>query len=315
MSAPVHTADRPVLGILLMLGFCALAPLADAVAKILGARMDLGLLVLIRFIAQLVILGPVVLFFGRMIWPRGRLFWLMALRTVFHIVGIGTMFVSLRYLPLADAIAIAFVMPFILLILGHFLLGEVVGPRRIAACAVGFVGTMMVVQPSFVEVGWPALLPLIVAVDFALFILVTRMVAKEIEPLTLQAVSGLMALALLVPLLLVTTAFDLPDLRLSLPAGADLPLVVALGALGTFGHLLMTWSLRFAPSVTLAPMQYLEIPFAALFGWLIFREFPNGLALLGICVTIGAGLYILVRERAVSRRSLQAPPAAPRAEG
>jgi hypothetical protein len=70
------------------------------------------------------------------------------------------MFASLRYLPLADAVAIAFVMPFIMLLLGWFYLGEEVGPRRFGACIVGFIGTLMVVQPSFAEVGWPALLPL-----------------------------------------------------------------------------------------------------------------------------------------------------------
>ena len=60
MSAPQDTPDRPVLGILLMLGFCMLAPLADAFGKILGTRMDIGQLVLVRFIAQIVILGPIV---------------------------------------------------------------------------------------------------------------------------------------------------------------------------------------------------------------------------------------------------------------
>src|SRR6056297_793292 len=151
MTAPETTADRPTLGILLMLGFCVLAPLADAIAKVLGERMDIGQMVLIRFLAQMIILGPVVLAMGRFVWPRGRVLGLTMLRTGFHIIGIGTMFLSLRYLPLADAIAIAFVMPFILLILGHFVLGELVGHRRIIACGVGFLGTLMVMQPSFAE--------------------------------------------------------------------------------------------------------------------------------------------------------------------
>lgn len=301
MTTLVHTADRPVLGVLLMLGFCAVAPLADALAKILGAHMGVGQLVLIRFLAQFIILTPVVLALGRMVWPRGRLLRLMLFRTVLHILGIGTMFLSLMYLPLADAIAIAFVMPFILLILGHFILHEVVGARRIAACAVGFLGTLMVVQPSFAEVGWPALLPLIVAVVFAVFILVTRRVAKEIDPITLQAVSGAMALAMLVPLLALGALGNVPGLSLSAPPGGLWTLVIGLGLLGTFGHLLMSWSLKFAPSATLAPMQYLEIPFAAVYGWLIFRDFPDGLALAGIVVTIAAGLYIVLRENAVSR--------------
>jgi len=97
------------------------------------------------------------------------------------------MFSALRYLPLADALAIAFVMPFIMLILGHFFMGEEVGRQRMAACAVGFVGTLLVIQPNFVDVGAAALLPLGVAVVFALFMMVTRRVARALDPIRLQA--------------------------------------------------------------------------------------------------------------------------------
>ena len=81
-----------------------------------------------------------------------------------------------------------------------------------------------------------------------------------------------------------------------------LMLIGTMGVLGTGAHLLMTWSLRFAPSATLAPMQYLEIPVSTLIGWLIFRDLPNGLAAVGIAVTIAAGLYIITRERTIARR-------------
>jgi drug/metabolite transporter (DMT)-like permease len=74
-----------------------------------------------------------------------------------------------------------------------------------------------------------------------------------------------------------------------------------MGVLGTVAHLLMTWSLRFAPSATLAPMQYLEIPVATLLGLLFFDELPDGLAAAGIALTVGAGLYIIWRERVTSR--------------
>jgi drug/metabolite transporter (DMT)-like permease len=86
-----------------------------------------------------------------------------------------------------------------------------------------------------------------------------------------------------------------------MPDTRDAVLLVSVGVLGTLAHLLMTWSLRFAPAATLAPVQYLEIPFATLIGWLIFRDLPNGLALAGIIVTVGAGLYIVLRERAMAR--------------
>lgn len=283
-----------------MLGFCVLAPLGDALAKVLGGRLDLGMLVLTRFAAQAAILLPLAILTGATLAFRGRLLALITARTLLHIAGISAMFTSLRYLPLADALAIAFVMPFVMLLLGRFVLGEEVGPHRLWASVVGFGGTLLVIQPNFAEVGAPALLPVAVAVIFALFMLVTRQIAKEVDPVALQSVSGLQASAILLPVLIF-----LPDLPGSGLAAFDLStgwLLAALGAVGTAAHLLMTWSLRFAPASTLAPMQYLEIPFGTVIGWMIFRDLPNGLAALGILVTIGAGLYIIERERRLARR-------------
>ena len=136
--------DRPLLGILLMLGFCIVAPVGDAVAKVLGQSVPLSQLVLIRFAIQAVILIPIVWAGARLWRMRGRIFWLTFFRTILHILGIGAMFTALKYLPLADAVAIAFVMPFIMLLLGKYVLGEEVGSRRLWACIVGFVGTLMV---------------------------------------------------------------------------------------------------------------------------------------------------------------------------
>ena len=295
------STDRPFLGVMLMLGFCVLAPLGDSIAKLLGGVVALGFLVFVRFAIQAVILSPLVALNGQGFWlPQGLLVWTL-IRTALHIAGIGLMFTALRYLPLADALAIAFVMPFIMLLLGHFAMGEHVGLHRMVACAIGFVGTLLVIQPNFTEVGYPALLPLGVAVVFALFMMVTRKVARAVEPIKLQAISGLQASAILLAVLLV-----FPDAYgdlLSLYEGWTLGLLVSLGLLGTLAHLCMTWSLRFAPASTLAPMQYLEIPFGTAIGWLVFSDLPNGLAAVGICITVGAGLYVIRRERQLSLQS------------
>ena len=229
-----------------------------------------------------------------------RTFQQVAFRTVLHILGIGMMFTALIYLPLADAVAIAFVMPFIMLILGHFVLGEEVGHRRMIACAVGFVGTLMVVQPAFAEVGWPALLPVGVALNFSVFMLVTRHIAKDIDPISMQAVSGVIAVLILAPAVLFIPWRMMTWQPVEVGTWG---LLALLGLFGTLAHLLMTWSLRYAPSATLAPMQYLEIPFATLIGWLVFSEWPNALAAAGILVTIAAGMYIVLREQALSRQT------------
>jgi len=293
------TGDRPVLGILLMLGFCVLAPLGDSIAKLLGSTIPLLQLLLVRFGLQAVLLLPYAAFKRIPMRMDRRLFWLTLLRTVLHIIGIGAMFSALRFLPLADAIAIAFVMPFILLLLGKYVLGEEVGRRRLLACAVGFIGTLMVIQPSFAAVGWPALLPLTVAVVFSLFMLVTRHIARDCDPIALQAVSGMMAVPILALFLLVPGEIEL--LSLVMPTATEMVLLFAIGVLGTMAHLLMTWSLRYAPAATVAPMQYLEIPVATVIGWLVFRDLPNGMAAFGIALTVAAGLYVILRERSVSR--------------
>ncbi|WP_187430232.1 hypothetical protein ROLI_008270 [Roseobacter fucihabitans] len=304
------TVDRPLLGIMLMLGFCVLAPIGDAIAKILGQTVPVGQLVLVRFAVQALVLIPIVWASGRIWKMRGRLLRLTFLRTLLHIIGIGAMVTALKYLPLADAIAIAFVMPFIMLLLGRYALKEEVGPRRLIACLVGFLGTLLVVQPSFSQVGWPALLPLAVAVNFSLFMLVTRQIAKETDPIGLQAVSGVMAVVVMLPVLWLFQGSDFTQLQVIAVTRIDWLLLLGIGLVGTAAHLLMTWSLRYAPSATLAPMQYLEIPFATLIGFAVFGDWPNPMASAGILITIAAGLYIVLRERA-SAQALASQQAVP----
>lgn len=295
--------DRPLLGIALVLAFCAIVPMGDAIAKLLGGRVALPHLLLARFGLQAALLAPLVVWLG-LSWRIGRDLWpLVVLRALLHIAGIGAMYAALVHLPLADAVAIAFVMPFLLLLLGNLLLGEAVGWRRLAACCAGFAGTLLVLQPRFAEVGAPALLPLLVALAFALFMLVTRRLAPRTDPVSLQAVSGAVAVVAILPAALLAPP---PVL-----AAIDWGLLFAMGALGTAAHLALTWSLRFAPAATLAPIQYLEIPFAAVIGLLVFGDWPGPMALAGIALSVAAGLYIIARERAIAQAPQQAPPTPP----
>lgn len=299
--------DRPILGIALMLGFCIVAPMGDAVAKLLGESIALGQLLFVRFALQAVVLIPIVIATRRLWRMSGRVLRLTAIRTLLHIAGIGAMFTALQHLPLADAVAIVFVMPFIMLMLGKYFLGEEVGSRRVIACIVGFAGTLLVVQPSFVNVGWPALLPLVVAVIFSFFMLVTRQIAKETDPIGLQAVSGVMASVGLLPVLFFGHQMDIAVFAVKMPSAYETSLLLGIGILGTAAHLLMTWSLKYAPAATVAPMQYLEIPIATFIGWLIFADLPNMMASIGIAVIMGAGLFIVMRERVAAKRAALVP--------
>ena len=295
--------DRPLFGILLMLLFCLLAPLGDALAKLLGQSVPLTQMLFVRFAVQAVLLIPLVYVTGRKWRMSGWVLGFAWLRIGLLIAAITCMVIALRYLPLVDTIAIVFVMPFILLLLGNIFLKEFVGRHRLIACLVGFIGTLLVIQPSFQNVGAPALLPLLAAWLIAFFMMVTRKIAKVTDPIGLQAVNGVMAMVMIAPVLWLFRESDLPAMQVVELSHHQIWLLLLFGLTGTAAHLVMTWSLRYAPSSTTAPLQYLEIPIATVIGWLVFFDLPNPIASLGIIIIIGAGLYVLIRERAISARS------------
>ena len=213
----------------------------------------------------------------------------------------------------ADAIAIAFVFPFIQLLLGHLFLGEQVGIRRLSACSVGFFGTLLIIQPSFAEVGLPALLPLLVALLFALLVLMTRQIAKEYDPICLQSTSGLICLVMLTAAGIGLGNTGIFDLHLALPPAENWRTLVLIGFFGTLAHIAMTYAVRFAPSTTLAPMQYVEIPIATFLGWLFFHDLPDGMAAAGILITVSSGLAVVYFEHSANQASQDTrskPPAA-----
>lgn len=292
-----------MLGVGLMMLFCILAPLGDSFAKMLGETIPLIQFLFFRFAIQTVILLPVGLRSGRLARMSRRVLLFAFWRTLCHLVGLGALFASLRFLPLADTTAIIFVLPFLILILGRLLLGDEMGRLRIVACTIGFIGTLMVIQPRFAEAGWVVLLPLVVAFSFAFFMLAARQIRNEVDPITLQAASGAMATGLVGALL--PLGVFLEPFRLVPVDGMSAFLIVAMAVLGTIAHLMLTWSLSFASPSALAPIQYFEIPFAVLFGYLFFGDLPGGLALGGIALILAAGLTVL-RE---AGRGPAAPPA------
>ena len=295
MTAAAAPADRPLLGVALIVLFCLAIPFSDALSKLMAeAGMAVVVIIAVRFLVQGGVLVPAA-------WAMGQSFrfsaagWrLTAVRTALQVAGLWTIVTALRFMPLADTMAIVFVMPLILLLFGHVFAGEHVGPHRLWGCVAGFAGTLMVIQPAFAEVGWVVLLPLATAVIFAVFMLVTRRLSREVGAVAMQGASGVMGAAALGLWLLLLGVPDPPSAPF--PGGWG-PILLAAGLVGTLAHLLMTAALRHAPSSTLAPMQYLEIPMATLVGWAVFGELPNGLAALGIVVTIAVGLYVIARER------------------
>ena len=295
-------ADRPIVGIGFVLVFSVFAPLGDAAAKSIALATPLLVLLMARYLVQWLLPVPLILLSGRRLTMTAKVARIILARSIVHIAGVAVMFTAYRYLPLADALAIAFVFPFIMLVMGRFFLDEQVGIRRLGACTVGFLGTLLIIQPSFAVVGPTALLPLLVAFLFALLVLLTRQIAKDYDPVCLQSASGLVSAALLFLAWMLARPLDIADMQLivpDMPQGLTLALV---GIFGTLAHLAMTYAVRFAPSATLAPIQYVELPIATVIGWAMFNELPNGLAALGIMITIIAGLAVIYFEHQAQAR-------------
>ena len=169
--------DRILPGVILMLAFCMLAPLLDVASKLASATIPVAQIVTARFAVQGALMLPVVMALGLTLRLPLRALAHISLRALFLIFSTFSFVAAISVMPVADALAIAFVEPFILLILGRFLFKDEVGPRRIAASAVGFLGALLVIQPSLVTFGAVALWPLGTAFFFAFYMLSTRAVS------------------------------------------------------------------------------------------------------------------------------------------
>ncbi len=310
VTSPAPSTDRILAGVALMIGFCVTAPLLDVAAKLASDTVPVGQITAARFLVQCALMAPVV-WLMRLSLRVARSQWLaLVFRAALLLVSTFCFIAAIRVMPLADALAIVFVAPFIVLLVGKFYLGEDVGPRRVGAAMVGFVGVLFVIQPSFAAFGAVALFPLGTAVGFAFYILVTRGLSRRMHPVTLQFHTGLIASLMCMPLMVLSQGTGSELLDPVWPSGRVWLWLFGVGFFATVSHMMMTYALSLAPSATLAPLQYLELPMATLLGYLVFQDFPNALTLTGIAIIIGSGLYMIHRER-VTARKLMTERAAP----
>ena len=286
-----------------MVAFSAIAPVMDAFAKATPDYIPVMQILSFRFGIQATLLLPLALYLGLMHWPSRRECLLHLTRAMLIVTATGLFFSAIRYIPIANALAIFFVEPFILTILGGLLLGEDVGWRRILASIVGFAGAVLVIQPSFQDLGLVALFPLGTAFCFAFYMIMTRRMARQMHPFALQSYTALAAIILIIPLLFAFNGSGSALLDPALPYGIAIWTLLGVGVISTVSHIFISFSLRLAPASTVAPMQYLEIVAATALGYWVFGDFPNALTWLGISIIIASGLYVIARERSHSIRS------------
>lgn len=306
---PSRPSDRILPGVALMIAFCVAAPLIDVSSKLAAREVPVGVVTLGRFVVQAALMLPVVLVTGRSLRLSRPALRLTLLRAAMSVLATYSFIAALRFMPLADALAIAFVEPFIILLIGRLVMGEQVGPRRLAACAVGFAGSLLVIQPSFAHFGAVALLPLCTAASFAAYMMATRALSRHVHPVPMQFHTALFAALICLPAFALGPVLRAPTLTFAAPEGIFWLWCFCVGLAATVSHMAMTYALTFAPSATLAPLHYLEIVTATLFGYLVFGDFPNLVTLLGIAVIVASGLYVIHRERVAARAGRVTSPA------
>lgn len=291
------TQDRILPGIVLMLAFCVLAPLLDAASKLATATIPVGQITAARFVVQGALMVPVALLM-RLSWGAPpRVLALITLRAVFLIASTFGFVAGVQFMPIADALAIVFVEPFILLILGRLIFGDHIGPRRIVASMVGFAGSMLVIQPSLAAFGTVALYPLISAFAFAFYMLVTRAIAAEVHPVIQQLHTSIAGAVICVPAMILFDGSGLGMFDPVMPQGWAWLWLFGVGFWAAASHMCMTLALKYAPASTLAPIHYLEIVTAVALGYAVFGDFPNALTWVGMGIIVASGLYIIYRER------------------
>jgi drug/metabolite transporter (DMT)-like permease len=284
--------------------------LMDAFARFAGQTVPVGEVVFFRSAFGIL---PVVIYFAwrRELWtvlrterPIGQ-----GIRGVLGAGGMFSNFASLARLPVADVMAIYFFSPLITVALAALILREQVRIYRWLAVSVGLFGVMLTLAPHLSigqagAISAAAALGCLFAVLCAVFdagaaIQVRRLTASETTASIVIYFSLICMLAGLCTL----------PFGWVWPSGNELAALCLIGILGGISHLFLTESFRYAPASATAPFDYVAILWAIGFGYMMFGEIPGPLVLTGAAVVVGAGLFVLWRERQLRlrRREMETP--------
>lgn len=281
---------RPIIGVGLMLGAMTILPGIDVLAKKLGqdglpilqivwARVTLGALLTLPFALRI---GGVAA-----LWPSRPVYHFV--RSALLMLATFCFFSALKFLPIADALAIFFVQPLVVTVLSAVFLRERVGPRRWAAVAIGFVGTLIIIRPGLVEVNPGSWLAFAAGFSLACYFVMTRAISGQAHAMVTTFQTSLLGGAILSS---VIWSVWVP------PSLLQWGLFAGLAAIATFGHLMIVRAYDHAEASLLAPLAYTEMVTSVILGWLFFRDFPDFWTFVGVAILIGCAIYISMRERA-----------------
>ncbi|WP_153067456.1 DMT family transporter [Steroidobacter cummioxidans] len=292
-AASLH---RPILGIALKLGSVVLFAGMTLCVKLLGQAVPVGQTIFVRGVVSVLLLALIA-------WHTNQLHLLKtnnirshALRSLSGTVSMFCLFTAVTMIPLADVTAISFTSPMFITLLAMVFLGEQIHRFRWTALALGFIGVLIMLGPHLTFADG-ASLGVLVALSAAMFSAVAmiflRMMSGGEHALTITFYFSLtfMACAALTALggWVVPTAMQWLQIILA-------------GLFGVTGQLVMTYSYRYAPASTIAPLDYSNMIMSVLLGYLFFDEIPSASVWIGAPLVVAGGLIILWREYALKKR-------------
>jgi len=213
---------------------------------------------------------------------------LQLLRPAFLVCSISILFFCLKYLPLAEATAIGFAAPLFITVLSVPILKEKVGIHRWCAVVIGLVGVLIIIRPGGDFWQLVSIMPLLGALFFALFQILTKLLSvteKTHTTLFYTGLGGLVWSSIIVPFVWVA------------PSQIDFLIFLATGFLGALAHLCMINAFNFAEASLLAPFNYTKLLWVAILGYLVFDDIPSLEMWIGAGIIVSAGLYVLYREK------------------
>ena len=279
--------SHPLLAVGLTLLMTAMFATMDTLVRGLGALLPISLLLGWRYATQAGVMGL-------WLWHRrGRAGFasqrpgFQALRGLLLLTTSALSFLALQRMPVAEFTAVMQLGPVFVTVLAATVLKETVsGPRWLLVFG-GLTGALIVVRPGSGLFGWAALLPVAGAGCYSVFQVLTRKLALVEDPYTTHFWTGAVGTAVMVPVLAAWPSRSGQALA-ALTAGQWVALV-AVGLLGTAGHLLLVLAARLAPASTLMPFIYAQLAFATLAGWLVFARLPDAWGWLGMAVIALSG--------------------------
>jgi drug/metabolite transporter (DMT)-like permease len=281
--------NKPLLGIALNLAAVSVFPFLDTVAKILGQQaIPVFEIVWARQLFGLLLLTPLLIATEGTATLIPKSPKLNILRAVFIMLSTLGFFGALRFLGLAETLAIYFIQPLIVTMLAPLMLNETVGIRRWLAVLVGFCGVLIIIRPGFQSINPGVFLALGSGLGSAIALILTRKVS---------GIASAMATTVHANFYGTVMTSVIVIFFWQTPTWYQIFLFVLLGFFGTVGNYLTLKAFTYAEASLLAPFGYAEMINAVLLGWLVFGDFPDHWTFVGVAILVACAIYISYRER------------------